>query len=192
MNNNRKTTFDHLDIVGNKYGMTTVNEFSHANKDKHPWKYYYSCSCECGTTNKIINRVNLISNHAQSCGCIRKRKGKNSNSWIGYGDLSRRTYTHIKRHADTRNLDFNISIEDAWNQFVKQNKKCALTGVELCIHAFKSNPTAKTASLDRIDSTKGYSVDNIQWIHKDINYIKMDLPQDRFIELCRMVASHNI
>ena len=48
-----------------------------------------------------------------------------------------------------------------------------------------------TASLDRIDSTRGYTVDNIQWIHKDLNRMKWNLPNDYFINICTLVANHN-
>ena len=48
-----------------------------------------------------------------------------------------------------------------------------------------------TASLDRIDSSRGYVIDNIQWVHKDINWLKNDWSQKEFIELCSRVANHN-
>jgi hypothetical protein len=49
---------------------------------------------------------------------------------------------------------------------------------------------ARTASLDRIDSTKGYIEGNLQWVHRDINKLKKNLPDDRFVEICRAVASY--
>ena len=45
-----------------------------------------------------------------------------------------------------------------------------------------------TASLDRIDSLLGYTIDNVQWVHKDINRIKFDMSQCRFVELCCLIA----
>jgi hypothetical protein len=49
----------------------------------------------------------------------------------------------------------------------------------------------RTASLDRIDSSKGYTKNNIQWIYKPINSMKRDYTQERFIELCKLVAKNN-
>ena len=46
-----------------------------------------------------------------------------------------------------------------------------------------------TASLDRIDSSKGYVKDNVQWVHKDINRMKWNFPQDKFVKLCSFVAN---
>ena len=47
-----------------------------------------------------------------------------------------------------------------------------------------------TASLDRIDSNKGYIKGNVQWVHKDVNTMKMDHTQEEFIKICTMVANH--
>jgi len=35
---------------------------------------------------------------------------------------------------------------------------------------------------------KGYTVDNIQWVHRDINLMKQALDLDYFIEMCKKVA----
>ena len=48
-----------------------------------------------------------------------------------------------------------------------------------------------TASLDRIDSDGAYTIDNVQWIHKDINRMKSNLKQENFIEYCRLIALYN-
>ena len=97
------------------------------------------------------------------------------------------------KHAEARDLPFEISNQDAWDQFLKQNSKCALTGLALSMNDGRNPVTdsiIRNASLDRIDSSKGYTRDNIQWVHKDINKMKMDFPEDRFRELCRLVSEH--
>lgn len=47
-----------------------------------------------------------------------------------------------------------------------------------------------TFSLDRIDNNKGYEEDNVQFLHKNINYMKWTHNQDDFIELCRKVIKY--
>jgi hypothetical protein len=65
-----------------------------------------------------------------------------------------------------------------------QNHKCALTKIPIdCISG--------SASLDRIDSSKGYIIGNIQWLHKVINEMKWDYLQSDFIHWCRLVAQNN-
>jgi hypothetical protein len=70
----------------------------------------------------------------------------------------------------------------------KQNKKCALSGLELKFPEFGEKATKQTASLDRINSDLGYVKSNIQWLHKDVNKIKWELSQIRFIELCKLIT----
>jgi len=46
-----------------------------------------------------------------------------------------------------------------------------------------------TASLDRIDSSKGYESGNIQWVHKQLNNMKQALPENEFFEWIKLVHS---
>ena len=63
------------------------------------------------------------------------------------------------------------------------NGFCALTGWE--IDMSYSNDTA---SLDRIESSKGYTKGNIQWVHSMVNMCKNKYSQDKFIEMCQAIA----
>lgn len=45
------------------------------------------------------------------------------------------------------------------------------------------------ASLDRIDSSKEYTKDNIAWIHKDIQRMKSDFPIEYFIQTCNKITN---
>lgn len=71
--------------------------------------------------------------------------------------------------AKLRNKSWNISLSDLADLAEKQDKKCALSGIDL---VFDGDFNKINASLDRIDSTKGYEIDNIQWVHKKINMMK--------------------
>ena len=84
------------------------------------------------------------------------------------------------------NIGISISIEEAWNLFLSQNRKCALSGIE--IYCSPTNRAKGTASLDRIDSSIGYHSENVQWVHKDINRMKNIFSQEYFIAMCKHVA----
>ncbi|MGJ4945118.1 hypothetical protein ACQR1W_31470 [Bradyrhizobium sp. HKCCYLS1011] len=47
------------------------------------------------------------------------------------------------------------------------------------------------AAQGGIDSSKGYAAGNVQWIHKDLNHMKLDFDQDYFVEMCMRVADHH-
>lgn len=56
--------------------------------------------------------------------------------------------------------------------------------------AFEFSGCKGTASPDRIDSSLGYTKDNVQWVHKDVNTIKWDLSHDRFVKLCKTITEN--
>ncbi len=45
-----------------------------------------------------------------------------------------------------------------------------------------------SASIDRIDSSKEYTIDNVQLVHKDVNLMKNHFNQDYFINMCKMIS----
>ncbi len=127
----------------------------------------------------------------KKCQCIKGTKP--SHNFKGYEDLSIAYFKRCKRGAKERkkDIEFSLTIEQMWEQFKKQDKKCALTGLPIVLHRNYIKSGVMTASLDRIDSDKGYTVDNIQWVQKDINLMKNHFNQDYFIEMCKKVANNN-
>lgn len=97
----------------------------------------------------------------------------------GHGNLSLDKYHKYKYGAKLRNLDFKISIEDCWNLFIQQSCKCAVTGIDIVLSTHKDK-IENTASLDRIDNNTGYLINNIRWVHKTINRMRMDISDQRF------------
>ena len=101
-----------------------------------------------------------------------------------------RYYSYYKKGALKRNIEWNITLEDMHDEYIKQNKKCIYTGIELDISANTvQSRTANNASLDRIDSNFGYIKGNIQWVYKPINILKNTLTHNEFVKLCIMVAN---
>ncbi len=146
--------------------------------------------CHCG--NEFSCRVSsILMQLTTSCGC--RRKGSNSCHYKGYKCLSGTKWQAIKKSAKRRNIPFDLSIQEAWELFEKQKRKCYLTqqSIILCPSRKDIMKGKQTASLDRIDSSKGYTIDNVQWIHKDLNTMKWDFSQEHFINMCKMVAKHN-
>lgn len=86
-----------------------------------------------------------------------------------------------------RGLEWDVTPKFLWELFLKQDKKCALTDIEI-IFPLSYKSSEQTASLDRIDSKQGYIETNVQWLHKDLNNIKQDYTQEEFINYCRLVV----
>lgn len=81
-------------------------------------------------------------------------------------------------------------MEYAWKLFLGQGRRCALTGLVLELSPSKMNKGASTASLDRIDSAKGYIAGNVQWVHIVINMMKQTLSDEEFVLWCHRVATY--
>lgn len=97
--------------------------------------------------------------------------------------LPGRKYSAIKYNAARRGIPFDVSIKYLDMQWIIQSGKCYYTGEDLDI---KSRDRA-TASLDRRDSTKGYVQGNVVWVHKDVNFAKHVLTEDRFLEIVEKI-----
>lgn len=172
-------------LTGQKFGKLTVDSFSHVNEHKQTvWK----CSCECG--GETFSTVSpLRFGTKSSCGCLRNPCAAANKKWKGHGEIGLSQWAKIEYEAKKRNLEFSITIEDTWNLFLKQDKRCALTGIVIGFGTSKRDVANRTASLDRIDSSKGYIPSNIQWVHKELNMMKQGLSQAKFIEYCKLVSN---
>ncbi len=169
-------------LLNKIFGELTVIKFSHI--DPISKRYFWICECKCGNI-VCKNSKYLLSQDTNSCGCLRHK---------GTKDVPQRLFNRIKHGAKIRNLVFTITINDIQNLLEKQNYRCALSNIPIkCgwyVNKKNINFIPTTASLDRIDSKQGYTMDNIQWIHKDINKMKTNLDQKYFITLCSAISKH--
>ncbi|WP_337902739.1 hypothetical protein, partial [Mesomycoplasma ovipneumoniae] len=117
---------------------------------------WYLCQCSCGVQISVSSS-GLTNKHIRSCGCKNRFSGKNHGLYKGYEEISSSLWSSMKLGARLRNLEFSITLKDVWNMFIKQNRKCSLTGLEIVFAKNRKQMSTTTSSLDRIDSTKGYT-----------------------------------
>ncbi len=170
--------------IGKQYHDLTVIGLS----EEKGKRKIYECECICGSKVNVLVYY-LKSGHTKSCGCRRRRHSKESASWGGFGEISRRHWSDIENKAKSRKIPLHITIKDAWSKFQEQDRKCALTGLPISLLSRKGQYTEKTASLDRIDSSLPYTKENIQWVHKEVNIMKNQLSEERLVELCQLIIS---
>lgn len=170
------------DRSGQKFNKWTILEY--VENDKYG-NARWLCQCECGNKHilTVQNVVNGSSRQCLDCSFIRNYKK---------GELPTPVWKTIKSNSLHRGRALNITKDFAEKLFVKQNKKCALSGLD--INFAKSNKEytqgLQTASLDRIDSNKEYTKDNVQWVHKNVNLMKNRLDEKYFIELCKKIVEN--
>lgn len=181
----------HAGMVGKKYGMLTVLEIK--TKGENRCRKYARCLCECGRE-KEARCDGLKTGKYVSCGCHSKNRWnmvcEQNPAFRGKGELRAAFFSAIKKSAKRRDIECSLLLEEAWDIFQQQNGRCALTGLEIHFgRIYFANET--TASLDRIDSNKGYVLGNVQWVLKDINMLKGDYNNEYFIKLCNAVAAQH-
>lgn len=108
-------------------------------------------------------------------------------NYTGYKDITGTLWGNVRRGAEKRNLEFSISKKYAQKILEQQNYKCALTDEKL-FPDLQNKRNSGNMSLDRIDSSNGYVEGNIQWITKDIQKMKMDFEQSKFIALAKKIS----
>ena len=145
----------------------------------------WKCRCECGD---IVYRR---SSHLKrgSCRC-KKCKALEESKRFGFKDIRQCHWSSIQHQAVKRGIEFSVSVEYAWQKYLDQNRQCALSGIPIVFASTKEGHLTgeTTASLDRIDSTKGYVEDNVQWLHKWVNLMKSDFTQSEFVNFCRKIV----
>jgi hypothetical protein len=88
--------------------------------------------------------------------------------------------------AKKKNIEWNLSLEFLLLLWERQQSKCAYSGVPL---TYEDN-YSHTISLDRIDSSKGYTEDNVQYVCTIVNYIKQRFDEKHFFDFCKQVAQN--
>jgi len=150
-------------------------------------RWYKNCP-NCGNKQSYLRRNYAIMsyNEGKECkGCSNKKPENNAHKgWIK-GVLRSSFVRKYQAQAYIRGLEWDVTPEYLANTLIEQDFKCVLTGWN--IDAMKVNKN--TASLDRIDSSKGYVEGNVQWVHKMINMSKQQYSQEEFIDMCKSVAN---
>jgi hypothetical protein len=171
--------------IGAVFGNLVVVAEKNKTYRKNSKAYAYLCRCTCGRS-AVAEASKLLGGRATACQVCKREKGSKNARWNGCGEISGSCWNRVKANAKVRKLSLNVTIQNVWDLFLHQNRKCALTGTPL---VFSTKSAEQNASLDRIDSSVGYEPDNIQWVLKDVNKMKVNLPEEHFIGLCRKIVA---
>lgn len=149
------------DLTGNVYGRLTVLNREEDKGREHTWL----CRCECGNT-KIIRGPGLKYGRVKSCGCFRKDITAKRSTKHGLSD-SRfyRIWCGMKTRCNNPNDKFyhiyggkGIYFDNGWEEF-NNFKEDMYDSYLRHVKDFGESHT----TLDRIDSSKGYTKDNCRW-----------------------------
>lgn len=104
-----------------------------------------------------------------------------------------RTCTVSGRYFDLRSaLGRTRAHENGWtldsleDMFHRRQGRCFYTGLYMDFRNFETSP-----SVDRLDSSRGYTKDNVVMCCRKVNIMKNTISVARFTELCRLVAKQH-
>ena len=122
---------------------------------------YWKVRCKCGyeTLRCSTHLTNLRGKACKSCV---KRKNTFEQSYLN----------RVKARAEKSKFEFNLDVDYIVALLKKQGHKCSLSGIKIEVRKLWHGDITQTASLDRIDNTKGYIKGNVIVISQLANCMK--------------------
>jgi len=161
------------DLLGKTFGNLTV--FNFEINDRH--NLIWLCNCSCGS-NKVVRTIgtSLKNGDVKSCGCIRRNR-------LAFGENAfNRLYDTYRRRALKKDFPFSLSKEE-FKIITSQN--CFYCGIEPKQKAPCSNTRFYGDyiynGIDRIDSSKGYTQDNVVPCCGQCNVAKNNHSYEKFL-----------
>lgn len=166
------------DMTGSRFGRLTVTGIS---KRKSPdGKIKWLCRCECGNTIDVTTH-NLRNGNSGTCGSRECRTRPNA--------AERSLYNSYKCSDTARRIGFSISFD----QFTEVTRlPCNYCGRAPFRKFSNSNGTKSIlySGIDRINSSKGYVIENIVPSCTACNRAKMDMSITEFIQWIYRAHAH--
>ena len=148
------------------------------------------------TRNIKLGRSNYCSRSCAGKSCNKNfiLKG-NPEALKNYSDNRRDQYTPFRyyfRNCKRRFKEFNLTLEYLKQLWELQKGICPYTGIQLKLAEYTKghHDPIYTASLDRIDPSKGYIIGNVQFVSTSINYMKHEMSHEDTLKLCSLISKH--
>lgn len=160
---------------GEKFNRLTVLKFSHSDKR---WRKWYLVKCDCGKE-KIVMGSAMISGNTKSCGCLAKETKQAKRISKNHSEITA-IILGYKRHAEDRGFKWLLN-----RRFVEMLIK------EDCFYCGSRPSNTKKiknsigdglvySGIDRINSNKDYTEDNVVACCRVCNYAKSNMTIKEF------------
>jgi len=146
------------------------------------------CSISCSVTYRNLNDPKFQSEEYKKSFVERMAKSVKPIKHDEYSPFKEFLRRIRMRYKENINKFYDVTLEDLKRQWDCQKGICPYSGIHLILKT--SNDPIYKASLDRIDSSKGYIVGNIQFVSQAINYMKNSLSHEDTIKMCKIIASN--
>ncbi len=175
------------DLTGKRFGRWTVLEKGKPRykRDKQSRGVKWLCRCDCGNMGEVETWC-LTLDHSKSCGCYNLDLLHKMEKGLA---AKHQVFNIYKQDAKRRLLEFRITFE----QFINiSKKKCYYCGTEPNNYYkqryIQGNFTYQ--GMDRVDSTKGYVIENIVSCCRICNRAKSNMTQKDFLDWIERVYNY--
>ena len=155
----------------------------------------WKCLCSCGKESAQPTTP-LVQGRIKSCGCkqfdVISENRKKAKGHSGANNA----YSQYRAGARRRKIEFAVTFDQFKEIVTKDCFYCGSVPSRVVICGNSPNAAAKKHSafvcngLDRIDSSLGYTLDNILPCCSTCNYAKQDLKQDYFMQWIARAYTH--
>jgi hypothetical protein len=156
-------------------------------------KVFWECKCDCGNTSTIkvndsLNRKGLLGTCGQKCP-LKKSRPKTPETY--YDGVISSVRARYRNEALKRNYEFNLSKEE-FKKIVEL--PCYLCKKEKTqyITYRKTNHTFYFNGIDRLDNSKGYTVENCLPCCKHCNTLKNGISPEMIKILYNLMVQRNL
>lgn len=117
--------------------------------------------------------------------CSKEKQKTNRNTEVGFW---RALWNNLNNNAKRRNLEIKITKEDLIELYKKQQGLCSVTNIPMQFTAgTQTNKNQFGVSVDRVDSTQGYEINNIRLVCSHVNIMKMNLTDQQLMFWCKAI-----
>ena len=179
------------DLTGLRFGNLYVVKYLHKSKD---YRDVYECICDCTRTVKLVGK-NLTSGNSTKCRYCKYFFQRKEKSQAGFNRL----WLNYVHGAKRRNLEFLLN-KDEFKVITQKN--CFYCGIK---PSSKSLPSIKTKykntesfnhsvyiynGIDRINTNKGYNIDNCVACCEMCNKAKLDNSLEIFLDWISRISKY--
>ena len=173
-----------INIIGNKYNqLLVIDEEIKYDKNTNRPRYYVKCQCDCGNI-CLKEKSKVKSGYTKSCGCsqtkMRKTLGKRTQQLESGKSVFNEVYNSYKKSAKVRGYSFELD-EENFKEIITKN--CYYCGDGKRQHYTREslNGNFEYTGIDRLDSNKGYTLDNVVPCCSICNRMKSNLSKEEFL-----------
>lgn len=100
-----------------------------------------------------------------------------------------RVLGHTTKFGKYKGMELNITFDDLLLLYYKQKGKCAISGIEMS-YIIGGGRKDTNISIDRLDNSKGYVLNNIQLVCVQVNMMKGTLNKERLVFFCKNIVNN--